>query len=780
LQAARPRVQTACKANEAFMLTRLGTFLTRWPRSIVLGTLALAMLAGAGALRLQIVTDYRAYFDPRNPDFLQLSALDARFGPSDDILLAYAPDSKQATTPQAILRVAQLADGLREVPFAGRVTSIADLPVAIGAGDEAQITTLRVLASGDQPPDPALWAAAVDEVARLTTGSILAPDRSIAAAHVTVDTPVPASFRDSKAVNDYVLDLRDRIEAEIGAEGRVLMAGVLPYYHSILELAMRDIALLIPVCLLVAILILRSLLASWRATWVCCIPVLAAVLTAVGAHGWIGYPVTVASLVVPIMVLVISLAYMVHFADTYLDMRPDQPDAAAAARISLAENLLPLLLTAGTTMLGFAAMNTSVSPPYRHLGTSVLIGVGAAAVYAILLMPTLLCWIDPPYWREKMPLRKALDRLSRVITRPIRSPLVLGVGAILILGLLAGIPRNTIDDNISQWFSDSSRIRQENIEVNARLTGMQQLYYELPAGAPGAVREPEYLAKVERFATWLRQQPNVAAVRALPDLIRTLARNFGIENLDNGLPRDAGAVEQLLFTYELSAPPDDRGSGLLDNERSTSLVHVSLYNMPGDQFQAFDARAQDWLRQNLPELEVAPGNSAVMMFSKMAHENIRPMILGTIAVLAVTSLIVMLGLRSLRLGLICLVPCLVPIGLAFGAWGLISGHVGIALSVVSTAALGIIVDDTIHVLARYQEARRGGSVSAHDACEYSICHVGGAITTTTLVLTAGVGLLGFSSVQPMHEMGLWMAIAFVFAWVCTLVLLPQLLTRFDR
>jgi predicted RND superfamily exporter protein len=762
------------------MLARLGAFLTTYPRGITLCVLGVVAVVAAGALRLQFVTDYRAYFDPRNPDFQQLAGLESRFGPSDDILLAYAPADGDATTPQAILRVAALADGLREMPFAWRVDSVADLPVAISSADGDQVTTLRVLASSDTPPEPALWAAAVNAAAKLTTGSILAPDRSIAAAHVVINTPVPATFSDSKAVNDYVLTLRDRMESEIGGKGKVLMAGVLPYYHSIMELAMRDIALLIPVCLLVAVVILRSLLASWRATLACCIPVVASVLTAVGTHGWIGYPVTVATLVVPIMVLVISLAFMVHLADTYLDVRPEQPGPAAAAILSLRSNLLPLSLTTGTTLLGFLTMNVSVSPPYRQLGNSVLAGVLASAVYALLLMPALLCWLDPPYWRGKTLLRRGLDWLSSVITVPIRSPLVLAGGALLMLGLLASIRLNIIDDNISNWFSDSSRLRQENIIVNDRLTGMQQLYYELPAGGPGGVRDPAYLAKVERFADWLRGQEGVAAVRALPDLIRTLARNFGIESLADGLPQDAATVEQLLFTYELSAQPGDHGSGLLDAERSGSLVHVSLYNRPGDEFQAFDRRAQDWLRQNLPEMKVAPGNSAVMMFSKMAHENIPPMIIGTVGVLAVAALVISIGLRSPRLGLISLVPCLMPIGLAFGVWGLISGHIGIALSVVSTAALGIIVDDTIHVIARYKAARRGGEMNVHDACEYTVRHVGGAITTTTLVLSAGVGLLGFSSVQPTHEMGIWMAVTFLFAWLCTLVLLPQLLTRLDR
>ncbi len=762
------------------MLSRFEAFLTRHPRSILCCVLGVVAVIGAGALRLHFITDYRAFFDPRSADAQALAGLEARFGATDDILLAYAPAAGDATTPKAVLRLAQIADGLRDMPFAGRVDSIAELPVAVTDAQGTQLVTLRALAGGDAPPDPGLWAQAVNEAARLTTGTILAPDRSIAAAHVTSKTPVPASFADSQAANDYVVALRDRMEKELGAEGKLLLAGVLPYYHTIMELALRDVFLLIPACLLAAIVILRSLLASWRATWICCTPVVASVLTAVGAFGWVGYPVTTASIVVPIIVLVLSLAYVVHFMDTYLHLRPQAANAAQAAQQSLRENLLPLSLTTGTTLLGFLTMNVSVSPPYRHMGNGVLIGVAAATVYAVLLMPALLSWFDPPYWRKKGPLRRGLDWLGDTISQPVRSPLVLAAGGLAIAGLLACIPLNTVDDNISQWFDDDSRLRQDNKIVNARLTGMQQLYYELPAGGPGSVHDPLYLAKVERFTGWLREQAEVRAVRALPDLIRGLGRNLGMVGEDGGLPQDPAQIEQLLYSYEFSAPPGDRAMGLLDDARSSSLVHVALPNGPGDEFQAFDRRAQAWLRQNLPELKVAPGTSAVMMFSKMAHENIPPMISGAVAVLAIAALVVWISLRKKRLGVISLVPCLLPIGLAFGAWGLLSGHVGIALSVVANAALGIIVDDTIHVLVRYQRARRDGAVAPAEACQYTVSHVGGALTTTTLVLTVGLGITAFSTVQPTHEMGIVMPMIFVFAWLCTLVLLPQLLTRFDR
>jgi predicted RND superfamily exporter protein len=282
---------------------------------------------------------------------------------------------------------------------------------------------------------------------------------------------------------------------------------------------------------------------------------------------------------------------------------------------------------------------------------------------------------------------------------------------------------------------------------------------------------------VERFVAWLREQQGVMAVRSLPDFIKGVGRSFGAEG--DALPSDATQVEQLLLSYQFSAPPGDRAMGLVNDAYSSSLVHVSVRNGTGEEYQGLDRRAQAWLKRNLPELNVYPGTSAVMMFSKMAHENIPPMVIGALSVLAVAGLIVCIGLRSLRLGLIALIPALLPAGLAFGVWGLISGHFGIALSVVTDASLGIIVDDCIHVLGRYHSARKRGAATA-EACQYTISHVGGAITTTTLVLSVGVGLLAFSSVQPTHEMGVVMPIIFVFAWFSTLVLLPQILMRLDR
>lgn len=758
---------------------RLGAFTTSRPRLVTWGVVLASLLVAVGAYRLTLQTDYRYYFDPDNPDRVAFAELENNFGGTDDIILGLMPDSGDALTPENILRLADIHVALQDTPFAQRVTSVADIAVALpGATPEEgpQITSLRALAeAGEQ--DPQQWQRAIDEVARLTTGTILARDSSIAAAHVRIALPEGNDFWDTREVLQHAKQLRDDVESQYD-DVTVLLAGVLPYYHQIMELAMRDIYALFPFCIAIAAIMLRMLLGSWRASGACAVPVLCAVVTTIGLNGWLGFPVTVATLVVPIIVLVIALAYAVHFTDTHLQLRAEHESARDSALQSLRENIEPVLLTGGTTVLGFLAMNSSIAPPYRHMGNITAIGVGLAVVYVVLVMPAMLAMVDPPYWRKKGPLRRGLEYLGERFSRPIQSPLFLIGTPLVILGLLACIPLNTIDDNISEWFSGETRLRQDNLLVDERLTGMQQLYYPLPAPGPQAVHDPAYLKRVEAFAAWLKDQEGVVAVRMLPTLVRSLNESFG--DGTRQIPADPAVTEQLLWTYEFSAPPGDRVTGLLNEDRSASLVHVSLRNRPGHEFQAFDRRAKAWLDTNAAQLDAPGGNSGVMMFSRMALQNIPPMITGTLAVLLFAAVLVAVVLKSVRLGLISIVPNLLPVGLAFGTWGLVSGHIGIALSVISTAALGIIVDDSIHLLERYKEGRKGGTKSPAEACRHAIRRVGGAITITTMVLCVGMGLIGFSQVQPTHELGIWLAIAIAYAWFCDLFLLPQLLTRFDK
>ena len=144
------------------------------------------------------------------------------------------------------------------------------------------------------------------------------------------------------------------------------------------------------------------------------------------------------------------------------------------------------------------------------------------------------------------------------------------------------------------------------------------------------------------------------------------------------------------------------------------------------------------------------------------------------------SIILIFALRSFKIGLLSLIPNLIPASLAFGVWGIAVGQVGLALSVVTGMTLGIVVDDTVHFLSKYLRARREKNLGSEDAVRYAFNTVGLALLVTSIVLIAGFLVLTFSAFQLNSNMAFMTAVTIVFAILADFLLLPPILMALDR
>ena len=156
------------------------------------------------------------------------------------------------------------------------------------------------------------------------------------------------------------------------------------------------------------------------------------------------------------------------------------------------------------------------------------------------------------------------------------------------------------------------------------------------------------------------------------------------------------------------------------------------------------------------------------------------MVGGTVIAIAAIAVILMLALQSFRLGLLSLIPNGLPILATFGAWALLVGEVGFSVATVASISLGIIVDDTVHLLAKYVRARREHAGTAADAIRYAFKTVGVAIIVNTVILATGFLVLLASSFKVNVDMGLLTAMAIVFALILDFLFLPALLLLIDR
>jgi predicted RND superfamily exporter protein len=469
----------------------------------------------------------------------------------------------------------------------------------------------------------------------------------------------------------------------------------------------------------------------------------------------------------------------VHVLVTFLQRLRKEESKSAAMIESLRINLQPIFLTSITTAIGFMSMNFSDAPPFRDLGNIVAIGVVSSFFYCIALLPALMLLFPVRVKAAQSRSVAGMDALADFVVS-YRRPVLWGM-SLLVISLVAFIPNNELNDEFIKYFDEQVDFRVDTDFTTDNLTGLYNISYSLEAGEAGGISEPDFLNKLEEFAVWYRQQPEVMHVNTLSDTMKRLNKN--LHGDDPGwyrMPDQRSLAAQYLLLYEMSLPYGLDLNNQINVDKSATKLDVSLQSISSNQTIALEERAQQWLAGNAPQSMQVHGASPSVMFSHIGARNIRSMLTGTTLALVLISLILVFALRSLRIGLISIVPNLVPAGMAFGLWGVLVGEVGLALSVVTGMTLGIVVDDTVHFLSKYLRARREEGLSSADAVRYAFHTVGTALWTTSMILIVGFMVLTQSPFKLNSGMGLLTAITIGLALIADFLLLPTLLMTLDK
>ncbi len=270
-------------------------------------------------------------------------------------------------------------------------------------------------------------------------------------------------------------------------------------------------------------------------------------------------------------------------------------------------------------------------------------------------------------------------------------------------------------------------------------------------------------------------------VSTIADTMKRLNRDMhgGDEDFYR-IPQSRELAAQYLLFYELSLPFGQDLNNVIDVDRKTARFLVMFESMSARELHEADDRAHGWLETNAPAHMQTRGTGLSLIWADITHRNIRSMLKGSFGALFLISVIMTVALRSFRLGAISLVPNLLPPAMAFGVWGFIDGQVGLALSVIVAMTIGIVVDDTVHFLSKYDRARREHGMHPEQAVRYAFETVGTAMWVTTVALVAGFSLLTLSHYRMSSEMGMMCAIVIALALLMDFLLLPTLLLKIDR
>jgi predicted RND superfamily exporter protein len=445
---------------------------------------------------------------------------------------------------------------------------------------------------------------------------------------------------------------------------------------------------------------------------------------------------------------------------------------------SLSINFWSVFFTTLTDAIGFLTMNFSEVPPFRDLGNYATLGALIAFLYSIFFLPAFMAVIPLriPACKNAESLR--INRLADFVIRR-RNPLLWGT-SIVTLVLFALIPLNELNDQYVRYFDEKVDFRKATDFAVDHLGGIYEIHYSIGTAESGGIATPEYLNRLEAFAQWYRTQPGVTHVNTLTDTMKRLNKNMHGDDLAwYRIPDDREVAAQYLLLYELSLPFGLDLNDQINLDKSATRLVVTLKSLTSKEILALEEAAQQWFREHYPEEVPIQGAGPALMFAHIGQRNIVSMINGSLLGIVLISGSMILTFRSLKIGIISLIPNLVPAGMAFGLWGLFVGEVGLALSVVFSMSLGIVVDDTIHFLSHYLHAKRHDGLGTEAAIRQAFSHVGEAILSSTFILLAGFIVLTFSSFKLNSGMGMLTALTFGLALLADFLLLAPLLMQID-
>ncbi|KIG16776.1 membrane protein [Enhygromyxa salina] len=744
----------------------------------LIGVVITVAAAALGLTRLQVDFSSTAFYGDASAAAQRLADHHANWGADDDTLLVLIEPSA-AHDPAGVLSgerlevIAALDRALAGASQVDEVVSIATLalplpPAVPGPPGDAAFPSVAA-ALGLAALEPAPRRALLERMPFVPT--LLSADGGLTVIAVELSFSTDDVLRARSVVDELevVLASHDQALAKVGLTRQI--AGVPAVRAGFMGLVVRDQLVLVPLTLLV---IAGALFVVFRRLHGVVIPALAAglpTLMLVGIMGWTGEGLGLLNQAYFTLLPVIAVADAIHLLARYHEERragghtQDQAIVRAGSRVGVA-----CLLTSLTTATGFASLALADMPILRGFGLYAALGVVLAFVTVIVLVPLLLTFVEDDRHPPPLP---GLRWVDVVVGFAIRRPGVVLISSLAVV-LLALLPasRVQIDNQISGLLEPTHPTSVASKTVDEQLGGVLGLEFELRAPAGVDLRDPELLAAIHGFELWLAKQDGVRVVQGLASIVAGTGELLGEPNQ---VPGSREQIDARIATIAAYAPLDR-----LERDDGQHLrIHAGMPDIGGQRFVVVAEQAEHELERRLAAV---PGGAQVQAYATgtalLAYRGVNGITKDVrdsfVLVFAVIIGVIALLFRSLWPALIGVLPNGAPLLLGYAMLGVLGQVLDPLAAVILTLALGIAVDDTLHIMVRTREELRDGA-ELEPALRRAIGHTGRAVLVTSVVIVGGLSLEMLSSFPPMQLLGLLGGGVIAFAVVMDLLLLPALI-----
>lgn len=758
-----------------FSMQALIDFLTSRRHLLAVLSLLLGGVIAWGAQYTTIDASSDAILSEDDPYRQEVEQVDLDFPPSTGAIIAFMPASGDIFTVESLRVMEELTERYVEVDSAVSVGSLINRRLNAVDADRLNRDYLipDIATLTEQDLREIREVALADED---LTSTMLSDEGDMALAIIKYRAS-PDDQPTRRQIAQSIVDLRDSLREKHPQMGTFVLGRALFELDSY-KAQIKDRTYLAPLVLITNVLLLWYCLRSVAFSLCVMLVSFATIALTMGTMGWANIPFNQISNMGPLVVLTIAFADSIHIVSVYLQGLRQSLSKVDAMRESLAVNLQPVTLATVTTTMGFLSLNYCSSPGIYGFGNVVAIGVVWAFVLTFTLLPALILLVPVRKVPQPLGVRGLMNAIAELVERH-GKPLLVG-GGILIVATLAMLPMNKVDFSQFSFVDKESDFHKVFNALSEKIGNDQSLVFSINSGSYYGIAEPEFLDAIEGFSRWLETQPEATYVTSYTKFlkIQNMAENDNDEAF-KVLPTDNLQIIDYLVGYQLVQEIEPNLEPIFNPDYSAIRLVIGTSNLSNTQLVEFNERIENWLEENLdPAYKVMHGDNSIL-FARLEYSISVQLLEGFALSFLLITLTMLIGLRSIRYGLLSIIPNLFPATIVFGFWGLFVGELSPYILMLFSISIGLVVDDSVHVLSKYIHARRHGS-APEPAVRYSLDKAGSAITITTLSLAVGTLVLLFSNTYYYQNVALLLTPIIVVALLLDLLYLPPLLVRFDR
>lgn len=738
-------------------------------------TIVLGGLLCWGIWYTSIDSSFNSILAEDDPYREQVKKVNEDFPPSTSVLFTFMPPGGDVFNLDSLRAMEDLTNRYAEVESAASVGSLLNRRLnAVDADLHDRDYLVPELAQLSEQDLRDIRDIALND--EQLTESMLSPEGDMALAVIKYKAN-PDDQETRRAIARSVVELRDSLREDYPDQTIYILGRALFELDSYTA-QINDTLYLFPVVIFVIVGLLWFCLGSLVfSLCVFAVSFLAVGLT-VGTYGWARIPFNQISNMGPLVVFMIAMADSIHVVSVYLQGLHKSLSKEEALRQSLRVNVQPVTLATVTTAMGFLSLNYCSSPGIYGFGNVVAIGVFWAYVVTLTLLPALIMLVPVKKVPQPLGVRGFISAVGRLVAT--RGTGLFWGGIVLIVATLALLPLNKVDFNRFSFIDRDSDFHYAFKALSEKIGNDQSLVYSINSGEYYGITNVEFLQKVDEFSRWLETQPGTSFVSSYTDFLKN--RNMAEHDNDKAwdkLPEDTLQIVDYLVTYQLVQEIEPHLEPLFNPDYSAIRLVAGTSGLSNVALLGLNEKIEHWLEENLPpEYTVMHGDNSIL-FARLDRSISLQLMEGfTLSFLLITATM-LVGLKSVRYGLLSALPNLFPATIVFGFWGLFVGELSPYILMLFSISIGLVVDDSVHVLNKYIHARREGE-SPEASVQYSLDKAGSAITITTLSLATGTLILVFSNTFYYQNVALLLTPIVVVALFLDLLFLPPLLVKFDN